>query len=89
MKFEYTPCDFVCSTHYAFDIDEKNSVILSLAVTGGCHGNLQGISRLLPGMTVQEAIRRLEGITCGGKPTSCPDQIAKALKEIENILKSK
>lgn len=81
MKFEYIPSDFVCSTRYEFEIDEKNSVILSLAVTGGCHGNLQGISRLLPGMTVQEAIRRLEGICCGNKPTSCPDQIARALKE--------
>lgn len=81
MKFEYTPSDFVCSTRYAFEIDEKNSVILSLTVTGGCHGNLQGISRLLSGMTVQEAISRLEGICCGNKPTSCPDQIARALKE--------
>ena len=81
MKFEYTPCDFVCSTHYAFDIDEKNSVILSLAVTGGCHGNLQGISRLLAGMKVSEAVAKLEGIRCGNKPTSCPDQIARALRE--------
>ena len=81
MKFEYIPSDFVCSTRYAFEIDEKNSVILSLTVTGGCHGNLQGISCLLSGMTVQEAISRLEGICCGNKPTSCPDQIARALKE--------
>ena len=81
MKFEYIPSDFICSTRYEFEIDEKNSVILSLTVTGTCHGNLQGISCLLSGMTVQEAISRLEGICCVNKPTSCPDQIARALKE--------
>ena len=47
---------------------------------GGCSGNLQGISRLVEGMNVDEAIRRLDGIRCGFKPTSCPDQIAQALK---------
>ena len=78
----YKPSDFVCSTRYEFEIDEKNSVILSLTVAGTCHGNLQGISCLLSGMTVQEAISRLEGICCGNKPASCPDQIAaRALKE--------
>ncbi|MBR2364385.1 MAG: TIGR03905 family TSCPD domain-containing protein [Lentisphaeria bacterium] len=80
MKFEFIPSDFVCSRRFCFEIDEKEDVILSLFVTGGCHGNLQGISKLLPGMKVEEAVRRLEGITCGGKPTSCPDQIAEALK---------
>ena len=50
-------------------------------VQGGCSGNLQGISRLLVGMPVQQAIERMEGVRCGGKPTSCPDQLAKALRQ--------
>ena len=81
MKIQFTPSNFVCSTHYTIEIDEKEDTILSLQVEGGCHGNLQGISRLLAGMKVSEAVAKLEGIRCGNKPTSCPDQIAKALKE--------
>ena len=50
---------------------------------GGCSGNLQGICSLLKGMTVEEAVARMEGIRCGGKPTSCPDQLAQALKQAE------
>jgi len=48
---------------------------------GGCHGNLQGVSRLVEGMTVEEAVSRIKGIRCGGKSTSCPDQIAQALEQ--------
>ena len=55
--------------------------IASIEVIGGCNGNLQGISRLLVGMPVQQAIERMEGVRCGGKPTSCPDQLAKALRQ--------
>ncbi|MBQ5562444.1 MAG: TIGR03905 family TSCPD domain-containing protein [Clostridia bacterium] len=51
---------------------------------GGCHGNLQGISKLVQGMTIDEVIDRLKGIKCGFKPTSCPDQLAKALEEYKN-----
>ena len=54
--------------------------IRSIRIQGGCDGNLQGISRLVEGMEVSEAIRRLDGIRCGGKPTSCPDQLAIALQ---------
>ena len=56
-------------------------MIRSIRIQGGCDGNLQGISRLVEGMEVSEAIRRLDGIRCGGKPTSCPDQLAQALKQ--------
>ena len=68
----------VCSRH--MEIDVEDGVIQAVRVVGGCSGNLQGISSLLVGMTTDEAIRRMEGIRCGVKPTSCPDQLAKALK---------
>ena len=77
VTIQYTPRG-VCSR--AFTIQVEGGVIQSVQVVGGCHGNLQGISSLLKGMPVEEAIKRLEGIRCGGKPTSCPDQIAQALK---------
>ena len=69
----------VCSQR--MEIDHEDGKILALRVMGGCDGNLQGISRLVEGMPMQEAIRRLEGIRCGFKPTSCPDQLAQALKK--------
>ena len=69
----------VCSNY--MEIDVENGVILECRVSGGCNGNLQGISSLLKGMTVQDAISRMEGIRCGMRSTSCPDQIAKALKQ--------
>ena len=59
---------------------EENKV-RNVSFRGGCNGNLQGISRLIDGMDVDEAIKRLDGIRCGFKATSCPDQLAKALKE--------
>ena len=62
------------------DVEVEDGKILRVEVLGGCSGNLQGISKLLVGMDVDEAIRRMEGIRCGFKPTSCPDQLAKALK---------
>ena len=69
----------VCSQLMTIDVEEGR--ILNVAVKGGCSGNLQGISKLLEGMQVSEAIAKLEGIRCGYKNTSCPDQLAKALKE--------
>ncbi len=69
-----------CST--AIDIEVKDGRIESVAFTGGCNGNLQGISALVKGMMVEEAISRLKGIRCGFKNTSCPDQLAKALESI-------
>lgn len=68
----------VCSS--AIDIELKDGVIDSVKFTGGCNGNLQGISALVKGMTPQEAIGRLKGIRCGFKSTSCPDQLARALE---------
>ena len=62
-------------------IEVENGIVRSLKVTGGCSGNLQGISRLVEGMPVEEVIRRLDGIRCGFKSTSCPDQLAQALKQ--------
>ena len=63
------------------EVDLEDGVIKDVRVLGGCNGNLQGISRLLVGMPVQQAIERMEGVRCGGKPTSCPDQLAKALRQ--------
>lgn len=69
-----------CST--SIDVDLKDGVIDSVKFTGGCNGNLQGISALVKGMKPEEAISRLKGIRCGFKPTSCPDQLAHALEEM-------
>ena len=63
------------------DIDVENGVIVEAKFTGGCSGNTQGVSALVQGMAIEEAIRRLRGIRCGSKPTSCPDQLARALEE--------
>ena len=65
------------------EIDVENGVIQAVRVLGGCNGNLQGISALLRGMTVEDAIARMDGIRCGMKPTSCPDQLAQALKSAD------
>ena len=69
-----------CST--SIDVELKDVVIDSVKFTGGCNGNLQGISALVKGMKPVEAISRLKGIRCGFKPTSCPDQLAHALEEM-------
>ena len=68
-----------CSKLIDVTVDENN-VIQQVGFIGGCHGNLQGISRLVQGMKVDDAIERLKGIRCGAKPTSCPDQLSKALE---------
>ena len=77
MTYTYQPKG-VCSR--AFQIEVEEGVIRSVQVTGGCDGNLKGLSSLLKGMTVEDAIQRMEGIRCGMKATSCPDQLAQALK---------
>lgn len=69
-----------CST--LIDIELDGDSIKSVAFTGGCNGNLQGISRLVEGMKVTDAIDKLKGIRCGFKATSCPDQLAHALEEM-------
>lgn len=70
-----------CSS--AIDVEVDQGIIKSVAFTGGCHGNLQGISRLVEGMKVEDAIAKLKGIKCGFKPTSCPDQLARALESMQ------
>lgn len=70
----------VCSSF--IDIELKDGIIESVAFTGGCNGNLQGIGSLVKGMPAKEAIEKLKGIRCGFKSTSCPDQLAQALEQI-------
>lgn len=69
----------VCCSEINFEIE--NNIIKSVSFTGGCSGNTTGISSLVKGMSVDEVINRLEGVHCGSRPTSCPDQLSKALKE--------
>ncbi len=70
-----------CST--SIDIEVENGIIQSVRFTGGCNGNLQGISSLVKGMKVEDAISKLKGIQCGIRPTSCPDQLARALESMQ------
>ena len=78
MQYEYKTKG-TCSQRIFFEIEEGK--LKNVQFLGGCNGNLKGICSLVEGMDVQEVIRRVEGIHCGMKPTSCPDQLATALKE--------
>ena len=78
MQYEYKTKG-TCSQRIFFDIEDGK--LVNVQFVGGCNGNLKGIAALVEGMNVEEVISRLEGITCGGKPTSCPDQLAKAITE--------
>jgi uncharacterized protein (TIGR03905 family) len=69
----------VCSRVIHFDVE--NNRLKNVVFEGGCAGNTQGVARLIEGMDIDDAISRLEGIHCGPRPTSCPDQLAKALKQ--------
>ena len=69
----------VCSRLINFDIVDNK--VTNVEFIGGCAGNAQGVARLIEGMDVHEAIRRMEGIRCGARKTSCPDQLARALRE--------
>ena len=77
MEFTYKPKG-VCSKLILFDIEDGK--LKNVEYIGGCSGNLQGIARLVAGMDIDEAISRMEGIRCGYKSTSCPDQLVQALK---------
>lgn len=77
--YTYIP-EGVCSKEITFDV--KDGKVCNVTFLGGCNGNLQGISRLVEGMPLEEAIKRLENIDCGGRGTSCPDQFSKALKSL-------
>lgn len=78
MQYEYRTKG-TCSQRILFEIIDGK--VTNVQFLGGCNGNLQGISKLVEGMDVNDVIARVEGIHCGMKPTSCPDQLAKALKE--------
>ncbi len=70
-----------CSRAIEIDIDAEKNIVADAAFVGGCSGNTQGVCALIRGMDIDEAISRLEGIHCGSKSTSCPDQLAQALKQ--------
>ena len=70
-----------CSQQIVIDID--GDIITNVSFLGGCNGNLKGIGKIVIGMNIDDVIARLDGLTCGFKPTSCPDQLAKALKKIK------
>lgn len=81
MSYEYTP-QGVCARKFEFDVN--NGIISGLKIIGGCAGNGAGIARLVEGMKAEDVIEKLENVNCGSKPTSCPAQLAKALKEVDN-----
>ena len=83
MKFTYKTIG-VCSRN--IDIEIENDIVKSVSFFGGCNGNLKGIGELVKGMSVDEVIERLENIKCGFKNTSCPAQLAEALKNYKNGL---
>ncbi len=77
---EYIP-QGVCAKKMKIEIEDNK--IASTEITGGCHGNLQGICTLIEGMGIAEVVAKLEGIDCRGRGTSCPDQIVQAIKQNE------
>ena len=80
MKFQYQTSELVCSQSIDIELSDDGKTVRSVAFTGGCPGNLGGIAKLVAGMDTDRVIALLAGQTCGGKPTSCPDQLATALK---------
>lgn len=84
MEYRYTPSDRVCSQEMIIELD--GDVIKKVTIVGGCAGNTVGVSNLVKGMKIDEAIKRLKGIPCGLKGTSCPDQLAIALEEAASKL---
>lgn len=83
MVHTYTPRG-VCSRQIQVELD--NEIIKNVRFLGGCNGNTQGISALVIGMNVKEAIKKLRGIDCGGRGTSCPDQLSYALEEAYELI---
>ena len=81
MEYQYRTSG-TCARTIRFELD--GDTVKNVKFEGGCHGNLQGIGKLVEGMKVQDVISKLEGIRCGFKSTSCPDQLARALKEAAN-----
>mgnify|MGYP002517103375 CR=1 FL=1 len=81
MHYEYQTKG-TCSRSIMFDVE--NGKVTNVQFIGGCNGNLKGIGALVEGMDIDEVIKRVEGVTCGMKSTSCPDQLAQALKSAKN-----
>lgn len=83
--FQYKPQGVCCQL---MQISVNNGLVDDVQFMGGCHGNLQGIGKLVKGMPIEEVISKLEGIRCGGKETSCPDQLTQALVAYQNHKKA-
>lgn len=81
MQFEYKTKG-TCSQRILFEVND--GIVSNVQFIGGCNGNLQGIGRLVEGMRIDDVIEKIEGIHCGMKPTSCPDQLANALKKAKD-----
>ena len=75
-----------CSQMITFDVNDN--IVTNVQFFGGCNGNLKGIAKLVEGMNIDEVIARVEGVTCGMKATSCPDQMAKALKAAKEAFRA-
>lgn len=82
MKFVYKTSG-TCSTYISVDVED--GIIKDVVFQGGCNGNLKGICQLVKDQPVKEVISKLEGISCGGRPTSCPDQLCKALRQVLSV----
>jgi len=85
MEYRYLPSNRVCSQEMIIELD--GDVIKKVTIVGGCAGNTVGVSSLVQGMKIDEAIRKLKGIPCGYRGTSCPDQLAIALEEAKSKIK--
>ena len=83
MRFTYKTTG-VCSR--SIDIEIENDTVIYAKFIGGCNGNTQGISKLVEGMKVDDVIERLSSISCNGRPSSCPDQLAQALKQAKETM---
>ena len=84
MEYRYTPSNMVCSQEMIIELD--GDIIKKVTIVGGCAGNTIGVSNLVAGMKIDEAIKRLKGIPCGMRGTSCPDQLAIALEQAKKKL---
>ena len=84
MKTVYETSPQVCSSRIVIETD--GTKIVKVNFMGGCNGNTQGVARLAEGMEIDDVIEKLRNIRCGGKPTSCPAELAKALKEIKETI---
>jgi uncharacterized protein (TIGR03905 family) len=82
MKFVYKTSG-TCSTYISVDVED--GIVKDVTFQGGCNGNLKGICQLVKNLPVKEVISKLEGISCGGRPTSCPDQLCKALRQVPSV----